>query len=151
MWGEHLLTLLQSATNWGKPIWRIFCSQIFPELIEWLFAGFSRQNLTDFLLQRDIRIRYNSLLLNRTHQQIFSYSISYSSQLYLQKSHDYLYVLCMYKYTKKTSSVHIYCSSLPPPFGNAACTSGRSRVLTVFRSTCAALIRCLVRQARSTI
>ncbi len=52
MWCEHFLNLLQSATNWGKPIWRIFCSQIFPALIEWLFAGFSRQNLTDFLLQR---------------------------------------------------------------------------------------------------
>jgi hypothetical protein len=61
---------LQSAMNCEERISRIFCSQIFPELIEWLFAGFSRQNFTDFILEIYV-IRSNLLFLNRTKQRIY--------------------------------------------------------------------------------
>jgi hypothetical protein len=68
MWGEHLLTLLQSATNWGEPIWRIFYSLNFPELILvicWIFPPkLDRFHITEIYV-----IRYNSLFLNGTNQR----------------------------------------------------------------------------------
>jgi hypothetical protein len=61
------LSLLQTATNWENPIWRIFCSLSFRELFACMVI------LPDFpakTCQRMYVIRYNSLFLNRTNQRI---------------------------------------------------------------------------------